>query len=69
MLFRKKQSRSCIYCGYSTELSNGNLLCAKKGILTVEKPCSKFDYEPTKRIPGKMKAPDFSKYDKDDFTL
>lgn len=69
MLFRKKHPRSCSYCSFSTELSEGNLLCANKGIVDAEKPCKKFRYDPTKRIPGKLKAPDFSKYDEDDFSL
>lgn len=69
MLFRKKQTRSCSYCSYGTELSEGNMLCAKKGIIDASKPCRKFRYDPIKRIPGKTKAPDFSIYDEDDFSL
>lgn len=69
MLFRKKHPRSCSYCSYSTELSEDNLLCAKKGIIDAQSPCRKFRYDPTKRIPCKAKTPDFSKYDEDDFSL
>ena len=69
MLFRKKIQRSCSYCKLGTELSDGNILCAKKGIMDPAKSCRRFRYEPTKRIPGKQKAPDFSQYNEEDFTL
>ena len=69
MLFRKKLQRSCSYCKLGTELSEGSVLCAKKGIMNPAKPCRKFRYEPTKRIPGKIKTPDFAQYNEDDFNL
>lgn len=69
MLFRKKFTRSCSYCGFGTELNDSTVLCSKKGAVDPEKGCRKFRYDPTRRIPKKPKAPDFSKYDNDDFTL
>lgn len=69
MLFRKKHPRSCSYCCYSTELSEDNLLCAKKGIIDAQNPCKKFRYDPIRRIPSKFRSPDFSKYDEEDFSL
>lgn len=45
------------------------ILCAKKGLKTVDDQCRKFKYDPCKRIPPKPKAVDFSKYDNEDFSL
>ena len=69
MLFRKKIERSCSYCTYGACLEDGQVLCSKKGIRTVEDSCRKFRYDPCKRIPGKPKAMDFSRYDREDFSL
>lgn len=69
MLFRKKIERSCAYCLYATRLEDGQLLCAKKGLKNEDDKCRKFKYDPTKRIPLKAKALDFSKYEADDFSL
>lgn len=69
MLFRKKIERSCVYCAHSTVLEDGQVLCAKKGVRTIEDKCRKFKYDPCKRIPLKAKAMDFSKYDEEDYSL
>lgn len=69
MLFRKKIERSCAYCVYGTKLDEENILCSRKGMKTCDDKCWKFKYDPTKRIPGKPKALDFSKYDERDFSL
>ena len=69
MLFRKKIEKSCSYCIYSTKLDEDHALCVKKGVVDLYGKCRKFDYDPTKRIPGKTNAPDFRQYKKDDFSL
>ena len=69
MLFRKKIERSCTYCLYGTYLENDGILCSKKGMKTVEDKCRRFKYDPCKRIPLKAKTMDFSRYDKEDFSL
>ena len=69
MLFRKRIPRSCQYCEHSAVLDVDKLLCVKKGIVSIDDKCRKFRYAPCKRIPAKPKAPDFSQYDKDDFSL
>ncbi len=69
MLFRKKIERSCTYCIRGTQLEDGQILCAKKGLKTLDDKCWRFKYDPCKRIPKKMKALDFSKYDQEDFSL
>ena len=69
MLFRKKIERDCAYCVYGTRLEGDQILCAKKGMKCAGDTCRKFKYDPTKRIPRKEKALDFSKYDEQDFSL
>lgn len=69
MLFRKKMPRSCVYCAYGTKFNDENILCIKRGIRPIEKPCRKFQYDPCKRVPLKFKALNFSEFDKEDFTL
>lgn len=69
MLFRKKIQRSCEYCIYGARLEEDQILCSKKGLKTTADQCKKFRYDPTKRIPVKAKALDFSKYDEQDFSL
>lgn len=69
MLFRRKMPRSCTTCQYSTSLSEHQLLCSKSGVVTDSYACRKYKYDPCKRIPPTLKAPDFQKYKDDDFTL
>lgn len=69
MLFRKKIERSCSYCVFGAKLEDGQVLCSKKGVRTIEDPCRKFKYDPCKRIPSKAKALDFSRYEETDYSL
>ncbi len=69
MLFRRKIQRSCSYCQFGTLLEDGQILCVKKGVRTIEDHCRRFKYDPCKRIPKKPKALDFSKYDSEDYSL
>lgn len=69
MLFRKKIERSCVYCKYGVRLEGDIILCAKKGLKSIDDKCFRFQYDPLKRIPVKAKALDFSKYEDADFSL
>lgn len=69
MLFRKKIQRACAYCVHGTQLEDGLVLCARKGMKNQEDFCRRFCYDPCKRIPLKPKAPDFSQYEETDFSL
>lgn len=69
MLFRKKIPRSCTYCANGANLDDGAVLCSKKGIRSDDLPCRKFKYDPCKRVPPRMKAVDFTQYEKTDFSL
>lgn len=69
MLFRKKIERSCAHCAYGVKLDDDSVLCAKKGVCSIWGKCRRFRYDPIKRVPKKAKAPDFAKYDAEDFNL
>ncbi len=69
MLFRKKIQRCCSYCRRATRLDEETVLCAKRGLRPKSSKCWRFQYDPCKRIPAKPKALDFSKYDREDFSL
>lgn len=69
MLFRKKIQKSCAYCQYGTKLNDEQVLCIKKGVVSMDGKCRKFTYDPCKRIPVKAKALDFEKYNEEDYSL
>lgn len=69
MLFRKKLPRDCIYCAFATKLNEDEILCIKRGVRSISKPCRKFRYDPCKRVPVKAKAPDFTEFKQEDFVL
>ncbi len=69
MLFRKKMEKSCTYCRYGTMLEDGLALCTKRGVVSADRKCRKFSYDPIKRIPSKPKAINFEKYNNEDFSL
>jgi len=69
MLFRKRIPRSCQYCVFSAGLDKEQMLCTKRGVVSVDFQCRKFRYAPCKRIPVKTKALDFKKYEEEDFSL
>ena len=69
MLFCKKIKRSCEYCQHGTAMRDEQILCAKRGVVSVLDSCRKFRYDPTKRVPLKPEAPDFEQYQQSDFVL
>ena len=69
VLFRKKIKKSCSYCIHGTKLDENMVLCAKRGMVSIDGKCRKFRYDPFKRVPLKTKTPDFKKYDDVDYSL
>lgn len=69
MLFRKKIEKSCSYCKFGTKLDDNEVLCSRKGLVSIDGKCRKFRYEPLKRIPVKPKAQDFEAFASEDFSL
>lgn len=69
MLFRKQIVPACRHCRYSAMLDANQMLCVKKGVVSMYFGCKKFRYDPCKRIPPRPKAPDFDKFRDEDFAL
>lgn len=69
MLFRKSIDPRCAYCQRGGNLENGEVICAKKGIVPEGYHCRHFIYDPLKRQPPPPVAPDFSKLEDEDFIL
>ncbi len=59
----------CAYCQHSADAGNNLRICKKRGLVKEEHSCRRFKYDPLERPPVTPKAPDFSKYDKTDFSL
>lgn len=69
MLFNKKIDPSCSYCEKGSRISETEVICVKRGIVSSNHACRKFSYDPLKRTPPapvKLKTDDFSE---DDFKL
>ena len=68
-LFQKKIEPRCIYCSRSRPLSEDQVVCDKKGVLSAGSHCRSFQYDPLKRIPPRPAKADFSRLRDEDFTL
>ena len=69
MLFRKDIEPSCAYCAHGVSMSETEIACMKKGVVSSGGYCRKFVYDPLKRVPAKVSLPDASKYSSKDFEL
>ena len=69
MLFRRKMPRACTTCLSGTNFGDQQILCTKRGVMMDTDSCRKYRYDPCKRIPPSIKAPDFTRYDDKDFEL
>ncbi|MCI5704284.1 hypothetical protein [Candidatus Pseudoscillospira sp. SGI.172] len=69
MLFQKKIEPRCTYCAKGAPLEDGQILCAKKGVVSPAGSCSGFRYDPLKRIPPRPAVLDTSRLKDEDFRL
>lgn len=69
MLFQKKIEPRCTYCTKGAPLEDGQILCAKKGVVSPAGSCSGFRYDPLKRIPPRPAVLDTSRLKDEDFRL
>ncbi|MGN1457649.1 MAG: hypothetical protein ACI4XP_06815 [Acutalibacteraceae bacterium] len=65
-LFGNSITPSCDYCQYVTLNNEGKKIC-RMGVLSLEKPCRKYTYDPLKREP--KPAPELPKFTADDFKI
>lgn len=59
----------CAYCVWAAPLEEEKLICRKKGVVAAQDHCFRFRYDPLKRVPPRPSAPDFSRFDDEDFSL
>lgn len=69
MLFKKDIEPRCAYCKRGALLDEEQVLCVRKGIVSVGGSCRRFRYDPLKRTPPKPVAADFSHLKEEDFSL
>ncbi len=71
MMFQKDIPPRCIYCKKGAPLgeSKEQVMCLKKGIVSSDSSCRRFQYDPLKRVPSHPVQPDFSRFQDEDFTL
>ncbi len=68
-MFRKDMEPSCAYCCYSRPIGQGDMICLKRGVVSVTESCRRFRYDPFKREPDPPQQLDTSKLKAEDFTL
>lgn len=69
MLFKKDIEPRCAYCKRGAVLDEERVMCMKKGVVSTADSCSRFKYDPLKRVPPKPVAPNFSHLSEEDFKL
>ncbi len=69
MLFQKNIEPRCSYCAKGALLEEGQILCAKRGVVAPGDRCPSFRYDPLKRVPPKPARLDTSRLSDEDFRL
>ena len=65
-LFQKKIEPRCIYCARGRQLSEDQVVCPKKGVMSAGSHCRSFKYDPLKRVPPRpVRLADSSLSDED----
>lgn len=69
MFFDKNIEPCCSYCVNGNKISDDEVICVKKGIVTTGDCCGKFVYDPLKRKPSRPAILDTRNITEDDFAL
>ena len=69
MLFRKDIEPCCAYCKRGTPVSETEVMCLKKGVVSSEGSCRAFRYDPLKRVPPRPLKLNTDKLSKEDFSI
>jgi len=69
VLFTKKIEPRCAYCRRGTTLNAEQVVCRKKGVVSVGEHCRAFQYDPLKRVPPKPAVLELGKLRDEDFSL
>lgn len=68
-LFHDKIEPRCAYCVYGRTLSEEQVACPKKGVMSVTSHCRAFKYDPLRRVPPRPAKVEFSNLKDEDFKL
>ena len=66
--FKKIEPR-CTYCARGRALSEDQVICDRKGVMSAGSSCRSFKYDPLKRVPPRPAKADFSRLKDEDFVL
>ena len=67
-LFSNEITKCCALCERATKLQDVNtVLCKKRGVVSSEHCCSKFVYDPLKRVPKRITV--MAEYSPEDFSI
>ena len=69
MLFKKDIEPSCSYCKNGVKISQTQVACLRRGVVSAAGQCKKFSYDPLKREPEPPSQLDASKFSLEDFSL
>ena len=69
MLFDRNIPPACSYCFFGKAMSDSEVACKKRGIMSPEGFCRRFKYDPLKREPIRIRYINNSEYSKEDFEL
>lgn len=53
-MFNKKNPKLCLYCAWADKTLGENMLCYYKGPVKPDYKCSKYKYDPYKRMPSRQ---------------
>ena len=68
-LFHDKIEPRCAYCVHSRTLTDEQVACPKKGVMSVASRCRAFKYDPLRRVPPRPAKVEFSNLKDEDFKL
>jgi len=69
MIFRKNNEPSCSYCLFGQRMSDEEVICSRRGVVSSGGRCRRFRYDPLKRDPPVHLPLDVSSLTEEDFTL
>lgn len=68
-LFQKSIEPHCAYCALGKALSEDQIACPKKGVMSPGSSCRAFKYDPLKRVPPRPTNPAGVGLSDEDFSL
>lgn len=69
MLFRKDVEHCCSWCRSGTRISQTEVACLRRGIVSAGGSCGRFKYDPLKREPPVPAPVDPDRFTQEDFSL